>query len=190
MVQQTDKCKMKQIQHCVGVFALVVLLLLLPFCLRAAPSHVKPAMQSLTRSLRTTAVPILAYWRKMLAAHVQAEAIPEKPGKWFRVPQGFVGDIQRVTVERRSDKAAPYRGVVVLNMTWKTPFALEFKSQGEALSAELTEDEPGQLYLLFVYQQGKWRYLRGTEKPPTSADWKPREKSDAPDSPDVSTMSL
>ena len=158
--------------------------------LRADSPRPKPSLTQLTRSLRLAAAPLRLQWRKNLAAHIQAEEIKEKPGKWFRAPQGFVGDTLRVTVERRPEKAAPYRGVVVLNVTWKTPFQLEFKSQGEALSAELTEDEPGQLYLLFVYHKGQWRYLRGTEKPPTSADWKPREKSDAPDSPDVSTMSL
>jgi hypothetical protein len=71
---------------------------------------------------------------------------------------------------------------VIVGVEWKTPFQFYFKSQAEVLAAELTESDPGQLYLLFVYQKGVWHYLRGTEKSPTREDWKlrPPQAQDAP----------
>ena len=126
------------------LFAAVSLFAVVLACpLRADPPRSKASMQQrLTRSLRASAGTASSDWRKLLAAHVQAEELKDVPGRWQRSPQGVVGDVQRVIVTPTQDKAAPYHGVIVLSVEWKTPLQLYFKSKEEALAAELTESDP------------------------------------------------
>jgi hypothetical protein len=175
------------------LFAAVSLLaVVLARPLSADAHRAKPPVpqQPVARSLRTVAAPKVQDLKQRLAATVGTIEVPQMPGRFMRSPQGFVQDVQRVSVTPTKDNALPYHGVIVVGVEWRSPDQSFFKSREEAKAAELTEAEAGHLYLLYVFQQGKWNYLRTIPRTPTRDDWKPRPKPAEPEQLDVSKMSL
>ena len=128
--------------------------------------------EQMIAALHLTARSKAQEWKRRLAANVEIVKVPQKPGCFLRSPQGFVQNVERVTLTPPDSKMPLYRGLAAISVEWRSPEQTLFNSEKEAHAAALTESTPGVLYLLYILQGGAWRYLRTMSHTPAQGDWK------------------
>lgn len=120
-----------------------------------------PTTPQLQRSLRAAAHPQVSELRRKMAG--KGAGVAETHGMYIRAPECVIKDI--ISTKITHPPGSSVTGLVLVSCVWKSTDQRTFGSREEAEDAELTEEEPGKLRLMFAWAGGHWAY-KGAKKEP------------------------